>query len=74
MRKVLIVETKGEGFAAQPDFQKRKAFVESWFLSQHEQVQGDFPAFEYLFIHDDEHEAHFLSKLAHKVTQFFAEV
>ncbi len=74
MRKVLIVETKGEGFAAQPDFQKRKAFVESWFLSQHEQAQAHFPAFEYLFIQDDEPEVHFLSKLEHKVTQFFAEV
>jgi hypothetical protein len=74
LRKVLIVETKGEGFAAQPSFQKRKAFVESWFLSQHEQAQAHFPAFEYLFIQDDEPEAHFLSKLEHEITLFFAEV
>jgi superfamily II DNA or RNA helicase len=72
--KALIVETKGEGFAAQDAFIKRKTFVENWFVPQHQQATGHFPAFDYVFIRDDEPEANFLSKLQHKITQFFSEV
>ncbi len=70
IKKILIVETKGEGYSASDSFLKRKKFVEEHFVPINNEHYG-FKRFDYLYIQDDDPE--FLSKVERKLTQFFIE-
>ncbi|MCK9363207.1 MAG: DEAD/DEAH box helicase family protein [Syntrophales bacterium] len=52
IHKILIVETKGSGFAAQPEFIARKNFVESEFLKMNNEKFG-YRRFDYLYLPED---------------------
>lgn len=51
IHKILIVETKGSGFADQPEFKARKNFVESEFLKMNNDKFG-YNRFDYLYLPD----------------------
>lgn len=70
IHKVLIVETKGSGFAEQKEFQARKKFVETEFLLLNRARFG-YQKFEYLFIRDDAALAAQLAALTDKMNAFF---
>jgi superfamily II DNA or RNA helicase len=66
--KVLIVETKGEGFAL--SFESRKQFMESDFLRINKDKFG-YEHFEFLFLRDDEPMEKNIAALAEKIQEFF---
>lgn len=70
-RRVLIVETKGGGFANQ-DFQKKRGFMEDWFLPRNNEREGGDTRFEYLVLSDDDDEATRLAQLGACIRAFFA--
>jgi len=68
IQKVLIVETKGSGFAEQTAFKLRKQFVETEFLRMNNEKFG-YAKFEYLFLQDDDKD--FLANFNTKIIEFF---
>jgi type III restriction enzyme len=52
IHKILIVETKGSGYAAQPEFIARKSFMESEFLKMNNEKFG-YNRFDYLYLPED---------------------
>jgi len=68
IQKVLIVETKGSGFAEQTAFKLRKQFVETEFLRMNNEKFG-YSKFEYLFLQDDDKD--FLANFNTKIIEFF---
>ena len=66
--KVLIVETKGEGFAQA--FESRKQFMESDFLRINKEQFG-YERFDFLFLRDDEPIENTIWKLSEKIKEFF---
>ncbi len=66
--KVLIVETKGEGFAQK--FESRKRFMEGGFLQINKDKFG-YQRFDFLFLRDDDKPEVNLTKLAEKIREFF---
>jgi hypothetical protein len=66
--KVLIVETKGEGFALK--FATKKQFIESDFLRLNAEKFG-YNRFDFLFLRDDNTPEFNLTKLSEKITEFF---
>ncbi len=53
INKVLIVETKGSGFAEQDKFLKRKKFIETEFIRMNNE-RFDFNKFNYIYLQDDD--------------------
>ena len=70
INKVLIVETKGSGFAEQQTFKLRKHFMENEFLKMNNDKFG-YPKFEYLFLQDDDKFDVTLAKLNKTLIEFF---
>ncbi|MBM3128756.1 MAG: hypothetical protein FJ009_09050 [Chloroflexi bacterium] len=70
IHKVLLVETKGAGYANDPKFIKRKNFVETEFLRLNRDKFG-YDRFEFLFLRDDEPVEKNLTRLAEKIATFF---
>lgn len=70
IRKVLMIETKGSGYAGDPDFQSRKTFVESQFLQQNNQQFG-YDKFDFLYLQDNDGIDKNIARLSQKVTGFF---
>ncbi len=66
--KVLIVETKGEGFAQA--FESRKQFMEKDFLQINKDKFG-YERFDFLFLLDDEPIENTIWKLSEKIKKFF---
>ena len=71
IKKALMVETKGEGYAHDPNFQARKSFVESAFLEQNKKQFG-YDKFDFLYLQDTDGIDKNIIKLKGKITQFFA--
>ncbi|TGL13467.1 DEAD/DEAH box helicase family protein [Leptospira levettii] len=71
IHKVLIVETKGSGFAEQSTFIKRRNFVENEFLRLNNEKFG-YERFSYLYLSDDATMDDNLGKLTTKAKEFFA--
>jgi type III restriction enzyme len=69
--KVLIVETKGSGFAEQSTFIKRRNFVENTFLRINNEMFG-YEKFSYLYLSDDKEMDENLTALTNKANEFFA--
>ena len=70
INKVLIVETKGSGFAEQTAFKLRKQFVETEFLHMNNEKFG-YSKFEYLFLQDDDKLENNLAKFNSTIVEFF---
>lgn len=71
IRKALMVETKGEGYAHDPNFQARKSFVESAFLEQNKKQFG-YDKFDFLYLQDTDGIDKNIVELSGKITEFFA--
>ena len=70
LHKILILETKGEGFASKPDFVKKKNYVETEFLKTNNEKFG-YKRFDFLYLQDDEPIPDKLAKLKTKFLEFF---
>ena len=70
IKKILIVETKGSGFAEQQSFKLRKQFMETEFLKMNNEKFG-YQKFEYLFLQDDDKFDINLAKLNKTIVEFF---
>jgi len=70
IHKVLIVETKGSGYAEQTTFKLRKEFIETEFLKMNNKKFG-YKKFEYLFLQDDVELDKNLAKLSDTIVEFF---
>jgi hypothetical protein len=70
--KILIIETKGSGFAEQSSFQLRKQFIEREFLQFNNEKFG-YAKFDFLLLQDDQKLADNMGKLQGKVSTFFTE-
>lgn len=71
--KVLIVETKGEGYESKIDFTDRKYFIETEFKIINNEKFG-YEKFDYLYLVDSETEEERVNKTINKVKDFFTEV
>ncbi len=72
IHQALILETKGQGFANDPVFQKKRNFVETEFLKQNNEKFG-YNRFDFLYIEDTEKINDTLAKINEKINQFFGE-
>lgn len=72
IHKILIVETKGSGFAEQPEFKARRNFVEAEFLKMNNDKFG-YSRFDYLYIPDDRKMDDNLLAFKTKIESFFRE-
>ena len=72
IHKILIVETKGSGFADQPEFKARRNFMESEFLKINNEKFG-YNRFDYLYLPDSATMNDNLSAFKSKIDIFFKE-
>lgn len=70
IHKVLMIETKGEGFSSNPDFLKRKHFVETEFLKLNQEKFG-YQRFDFLYLEDSSKIEANITKLNNRINQFF---
>lgn len=70
--KVLILETKGEGYVHDEVFKAKKEFVNGEFLSKNNEAFG-YKRFDFLYLEDSKSIDENLSLLDKKITQFFKE-
>ena len=68
--RALIIETKGQIYAQDNNFLKRREFVEQHFLSENEKQYG-YRKFEYLYIEDTMAESEQHSRILKAITKFF---
>ena len=66
--RVLIIETKGSGFADQKGFVARRHFMQTEFIRMNNEKFG-YRRFDYLYLADDD--KHYLKKLDDAIQQFF---
>jgi hypothetical protein len=72
IRKVLILETKGSGYAHQPAFVARRRFMQDDFLRLNNEKFG-YPRFDFLMLYDDAPLQDNLATLATRINTFFTE-
>ncbi len=70
LNKVLMVETKGEGYSRDPEFLKKKAYVESEFLEQNKEKLG-YARFDFIYIEDSNTAEHNTRLISEKIESFF---
>ena len=70
IHKVLMLETKGRGYANDPVFQRKKSFVETEFLQKNRAHFG-YEKFDFLYLQDDADIESNLNKFNEKVKNFF---
>ena len=70
IHKILIVETKGSGFADQPAFKARRRFVEAEFIRMNNDKFG-YRRFEYLYLPDNTPMDANLAAFQSKINAFF---
>lgn len=68
--RALIIETKGQIYAQDKNFLKRREFVEQYFLSENENQYG-YRKFDYLYIEDTMAESEQHSKILKAINNFF---
>ena len=71
--RVLILETKGSGFAGERGFVERRAFVEGWFLTMNNGQPG-LPEFRFVQLTDSEAQDDRLVRLRSEIQSFFATI
>ncbi|MCX6584711.1 MAG: DEAD/DEAH box helicase family protein [Candidatus Aminicenantes bacterium] len=72
IHKVLIVETKGSGFAEQSEFIARRHFMETEFLKMNNE-KFDYNRFEFLYLPDDRKMDENLFSFQTRIATFFEE-
>lgn len=72
IHKALIIETKGEGFANDQSFIKKKNFVETDFLAQNNEKFG-YQKFDFIYLEDSDPLNTNVGKLNSKINSFFNE-
>jgi hypothetical protein len=72
IHKALIVETKGEIYANDPNFQRKRAFVENIFCDENN-VRYQYKRFDYLYLEDTLAEEERLSRAIRTIKTFFVE-
>lgn len=72
IHKAIIVETKGSGYANDPQFIERRKFVENFFAPKNNKEYG-YNRFEYLYIEESLSQNERISKTTKAVTEFFKE-
>lgn len=70
--RVLIVETKGKGYAEQTAFRLRRKFVETEFVRINNEEFG-YERFGYLYLTDADNDAANVIKLNNRIQQFFCD-
>ena len=70
--KAIIVETKGDVYANDPNFKDRRAFTESAFIPQNNEKFG-YERFEYLYLEDTLPDKERIKKTHEKICTFFKE-
>ncbi len=70
IHKVLMIETKGEGFSNSANFLKRKYFVETEFLKLNKEKFG-YQRFDFIYLEDSKNIETNISKLNNRINQFF---
>lgn len=70
IHKILIVETKGTGYANQPEFIERRNFVEREFLKFNNEKFG-YNRFDYLYIPGDKNMSININNFNSKIKSFF---
>ena len=70
--KVLIIETKGQGFKNQQEFIDRRNYIEKEFIKFNNKKFG-YNKFDYLYIEDTLNEDQIMSKLNDKLYEFLKE-
>lgn len=70
IHKALIIEAKGEGFANDENFIKRKDFIETEFLALNE-AKFRYKKFDFLYLEDSESLEDNISKVNEHITHFF---
>jgi type III restriction enzyme len=68
--KALIIETKGEGYANDKDFIKKKNFIETDFLKHNEDKFG-YKKFDFLYIEDSIKLLDNIAEVNQRINQFF---
>jgi hypothetical protein len=72
INKVLIIETKGQGYRNQEEFLDRKNYIEKEFVPFNNKKIG-YKKFDYLYIEDTLKDNEIISKLNDKIYEFFKE-
>ena len=72
IHRVLIIETKGKGFAEQKEFQARKRFMETEFIKMNNERFG-YKRFGYLYLTDERKLDANLAELNETVHKFFVD-
>lgn len=72
IKKILILETKGEGFANDEKFKAKKEFITSEFITKNNQAFG-YEKFDFLYLEDSKSLDVNLSLMEEKIKQFFKE-
>lgn len=70
IHKVIIVETKGDIYANDPEFKDKRKFMETEFLKQNNKAFG-YNRFEYLYLEDTMSESSRLNVTFDKIRNFF---
>jgi len=72
IKKILILETKGQGFANDESFKAKKAFVDGEFIASNNKAFG-YERFDFLYLEDSLKVDVNISRLDDKIKQFFKE-
>ena len=70
IHKIMIVETKGEGFAK--NFKEKKEFMENDFIPQNNKEFG-YNRFDFLYLQDDMNDNDLITLTSNKIKKFFKE-
>lgn len=70
IQKILIIETKGEGFANDKNFKLRKEFINGEFITSNNKAFG-YKRFDFLYLEDRVNIDKNLSQLDKKIEEFF---
>ncbi|WP_240919362.1 DEAD/DEAH box helicase [Nonlabens sp. SY33080] len=70
IHKALIIETKGEGYANDKDFIKKKNFIETDFLKHNEDKFG-YKKFDFLYLEDSNKLLDNIAEVNQRINQFF---
>lgn len=72
IQKILIIETKGEGYSEQKDFLDKKEYTEKTFIKINNENAG-YKKFDYLYIEDTKNKTQIISAIKEKIKNFFEE-
>ena len=72
IEKILMIETKGNGFKDQQEFIDRRNYIENEFIKYNNKKYG-YNKFDYLYIEEKLNDDEIISKINNKLKEFFKE-